>query len=162
MFIGDKPKQTPKKLSHVCFNHVEPIICVGDDKGSISMFKLTSNLRKMSASKLGDIDQQVEINRLDEKLIIPERAAHSLAALAAAGGDRPTLGLLGLMTMPILPSGMGLTGELKVSASGTTVGGGATGNGTQAGGTSSSIPGGTLTLPGGNMTSPSKSPRRSP
>lgn len=123
------------------------------------MFKLTSNLRKMSAPKLEDIDQQVEINRLDEKLIIPERAAHSLAALAAAGGDRPTLGLLGLMTMPILPSGMGLTGELKVSASGTTVGGAA--NGSAGGITGSSpAPGGTLALPGGNMTSPSKSPRR--
>jgi hypothetical protein len=124
-----------------------------------SMFKLTSNLRKMSAAKLQDIDQQVEINRLDEKLIIPERATASLAALAAAGGDRPTLGLLGNMTMPILPSGLGLTGELKVGVP--TVAAGSGGAGGSSGGPTGSSPApGTLTIPGANLGSPSKSPRR--
>jgi dynein intermediate chain 1 len=36
------------KLTHISFNPFEPIILVGDDKGSLASLKLSPNLRKVS------------------------------------------------------------------------------------------------------------------
>ena len=36
------------KLTRVCFNPVEPVIIVGDDKGSVLALKLSPNLRKLT------------------------------------------------------------------------------------------------------------------
>jgi len=60
------------KLTHVSFNPTEPILCVGDDRGVTTILKLSANLRKMSAPKLEDIDPQVEIEKLEKVMIMPD------------------------------------------------------------------------------------------
>jgi dynein intermediate chain 1 len=35
-----------RKLTHVCFNAVFPILAVGDDRGGVTTLKLSPNLRK--------------------------------------------------------------------------------------------------------------------
>lgn len=37
------------RLTHVCFNHRDPIIVVGDDRGGVNSLKLSPNLRKVRA-----------------------------------------------------------------------------------------------------------------
>lgn len=60
------------KLTNICFNPIEPIICVGDDKGTVTVLKLSPNLRKMSATKLEEIDKEAEIKRLADLMIMPD------------------------------------------------------------------------------------------
>jgi dynein intermediate chain 1 len=77
------------KLTNICFNPVEPIICVGDDKGTVSILKLSANLRKMSASAIEEINQEDEIAKLDKVMIMPDSEEgediHTLLEAAAEG-----------------------------------------------------------------------------
>lgn len=70
--VGETKVNKKAKLTHICFNPKDPIICVGDDRGVVQILKLSSNLRKMSASCLEEVDTANEIARLDEVMIIPE------------------------------------------------------------------------------------------
>jgi len=72
--IGEMKMKPSKKarLTNICFNPKEPIICVGDDQGEVQILKLSQNLRKMSAKTLEEIDQEVETARLDKVMILPE------------------------------------------------------------------------------------------
>lgn len=87
-----------QKLTHVSFNPNEPIICVGDDKGTLTILKLSSNLRKMSAPTLEDIDPEAEIEKLEKVMIMPDDdgnediqalldAAKQIGNEEAGGGD---------------------------------------------------------------------------
>jgi hypothetical protein len=49
---------TQAKLTHLCFNNSEPIICIGDDKGVVNILKLSANLRRMTAPTLEDLDAE--------------------------------------------------------------------------------------------------------
>lgn len=60
------------KLTHVSFNPTEPILCVGDDRGVITVLKLSANLRKMSAPKMDDIVAADEIAKLEKVMIMPD------------------------------------------------------------------------------------------
>lgn len=60
------------KLTNISFNPVEPILCVGDDRGYVSTLKLSNNLRKMTAQTLEEIDREGEIARLDKVMIMPD------------------------------------------------------------------------------------------
>eukprot|EP01035_Chromulina_nebulosa_P019156 gene19156-24998_t len=42
-------KSKRARLTHVCFNEVNPIIIVGDDRGGVTSLKLSPNLRKVHA-----------------------------------------------------------------------------------------------------------------
>ena len=44
----EQPVVRKSKLTRVCFNPVEPVIIVGDDKGSVLALKLSPNLRKLT------------------------------------------------------------------------------------------------------------------
>lgn len=70
--IGETRVNKKAKLTHISFNPKEPIICVGDDRGLITILKLSSNLRKMSAPKLEDLDHDAEVAKLDKVMIMPE------------------------------------------------------------------------------------------
>lgn len=59
-------------LTHIAFNPVEPIICIGDDKGVVNILKLSGNLRVMSAEQIADVNQAEEVAKLDALLIIDE------------------------------------------------------------------------------------------
>jgi len=185
--IGERPRASQSQTrggvkstsTRLAYNPKEPIILVGDSAGPITSYKLTSNLHKMSAPRLEDINPDAERARLDSKLIIPEKAGGSgagsgLAALAM--GDRPTLGMLGgAIRLPPLPSlagasstgGLGDTKEIKTAPPGVgtplppTGGAGAAGSSASMSLSLSS----TLSVPGGGGaggSSPTKSPRRAP
>uniref|UniRef100_A0A8D0L673 Uncharacterized protein n=1 Tax=Sphenodon punctatus TaxID=8508 RepID=A0A8D0L673_SPHPU len=67
------------KITHVQFNHVYPILIIGDDRGHITCLKLSPNLRKMPKEKKGQEVQkgpEVEITKLDKLLnLVREPAA---------------------------------------------------------------------------------------
>jgi dynein intermediate chain 1 len=48
------------KLTHVSFNPFEPVLLIGDEKGTIHSMKLSPNLRK----KIGSEDQAEKIERI--------------------------------------------------------------------------------------------------
>jgi len=62
------------KLTHVAFNNKHHILVIGDERGQISTFKLSPNLRKLQKKKKGEehtpIDVEVEYNKLDKVLNI--------------------------------------------------------------------------------------------
>jgi dynein intermediate chain 1 len=60
------------KLTHISFNPTEPIVCVGDHTGVLTILKLSSNLRKMSAPTLEDIKVEDEIAKLEKVMIMPD------------------------------------------------------------------------------------------
>lgn len=60
------------KLTKISFNPVDPILCVGDDRGYVRTLKLSNNLRKMSAQTLEEIDREAEIAKLDKVMIMPD------------------------------------------------------------------------------------------
>lgn len=70
--VGEYKVGRKAKLTHITFNPDEPIICVGDDRGVIQILKLSTNLRKMTASELDELDHAAECARLDEVMIVPE------------------------------------------------------------------------------------------
>lgn len=49
------------KLTHITFNSFEPILLVGDDKGTVVSLKLSPNLRK---PQRGDEDQAEKLQRV--------------------------------------------------------------------------------------------------
>jgi len=65
--IGLTRLNKKSKLTHLVFSPVEPVLCVGDDRGSISSLKLSFNLHRPT------VDKDDEIERLEKILIIPDR-----------------------------------------------------------------------------------------
>lgn len=56
------------KALHVSFNHIDPIILVGDDKGGVNSFKLSKALFKGPEKYIPPKDEEKE---KDENKIIP-------------------------------------------------------------------------------------------
>jgi len=77
--IGEFRVNKKAKLTHLCFNPKEPVLCVGDDRGVINILKLSSNLRKIHLPSTG--------------------TNASAAAIAAAAVNAPSLN----PTFPTLP-----------------------------------------------------------
>jgi len=71
-YLNSDGRVKKSNLTHVSFNPTEPILCVGDNRGVITILKLSSNLRKMSATNLEDIDPQEEIAKLEKVMIMPD------------------------------------------------------------------------------------------
>ena len=59
--IGHQRVVKKGKLSQLCFNPTDPVLLVGDDRGSIMSLKLSPNLRRMSADTLNELDPVVEV-----------------------------------------------------------------------------------------------------
>lgn len=70
--IGESKVHKKAKLTHLAFNPKEHVICVGDDRGVVTVLKLSANLRKMSAKKIEDIQLHTEIEKLNSVMIMPE------------------------------------------------------------------------------------------
>jgi len=87
--VGDrKAGKGPKpRLTQLAFNPKNPIICVGDDSGSIKVFKMTNNLYRMSAPRQDDLDPNEELAKLERLLILPDKnhTTDVLNALALEG-----------------------------------------------------------------------------
>lgn len=60
------------KLTHIAFNHKDPVIVVGDDKGVTSVFKLSSKLRQLNAPSIDEIDPVEEQSVLANLLVIKD------------------------------------------------------------------------------------------
>jgi len=71
-YLNSDGRVKKSNLTHVSFNPTEPILCVGDNRGVITILKLSSNLRKTSATNLEDIDPQEEIAKLEKVMIMPD------------------------------------------------------------------------------------------
>uniref|UniRef100_A0A3P8RZ20 Dynein axonemal intermediate chain 1 n=1 Tax=Amphiprion percula TaxID=161767 RepID=A0A3P8RZ20_AMPPE len=56
--VVDKKKA---KLTHIAFNPIHPIIIVGDDRGNVSSFKLSPNLRKKPKKQKGPAFKNVKL-----------------------------------------------------------------------------------------------------
>lgn len=69
--IGETRVNKKSKLTHVSFNPTSPTVCVGDDRGVVTVLKLSSNLRKMSARTLHDVSVEDEIEKLKAVMIMP-------------------------------------------------------------------------------------------
>eukprot|EP01012_Entosiphon_sulcatum_P014556 TRINITY_DN1957_c0_g1_i1.p1 TRINITY_DN1957_c0_g1~~TRINITY_DN1957_c0_g1_i1.p1 ORF type:complete len:635 (-),score=184.08 TRINITY_DN1957_c0_g1_i1:35-1939(-) len=54
------------KLTRICFNPKEPIILVGDDRGTVLSLKLSPNLRKITKLEEGKNRQQTEVDKLNK------------------------------------------------------------------------------------------------
>jgi dynein intermediate chain 1 len=57
------------KLTSVQFNPMDPILCVGDDRGNVTTLKLSPNLRKLPKLKKGQVyklDHEVEKSKLEK------------------------------------------------------------------------------------------------
>eukprot|EP00038_Savillea_parva_P008024 m.174145 g.174145 ORF g.174145 m.174145 type:complete len:742 (-) comp13793_c0_seq1:370-2595(-) len=52
------------KLTHVSFNKDYPVLVIGDDRGNVTSFKLSPNLRKNFATR----DSEAEVQKLDKLL----------------------------------------------------------------------------------------------
>ncbi len=48
------------KLTHIAFKRLDPIVIVGDDRGAVTSYKLSPNLRKALKGKRMPDEQQVE------------------------------------------------------------------------------------------------------
>lgn len=70
--VGETRVNKKAKLTHIAFNPIEPIVCVGDDRGVVQVLKLSTNLRKMSATKREEVLIENEIAKLDQVMIVPE------------------------------------------------------------------------------------------
>eukprot|EP00758_Cryptobia_borreli_P002606 Tbor_TRINITY_DN3156_c0_g1::TRINITY_DN3156_c0_g1_i2::g.14663::m.14663/K10409/DNAI1; dynein intermediate chain 1, axonemal len=56
-------------LTHVCFNPKEPILLVGDSRGTVLSLKLSPNLRQVCKPEKGQSDDPANIRKLEvEKL----------------------------------------------------------------------------------------------
>ena len=88
--VGELKVGKKAKLTRVSFSSAESIVCVGDDRGVVSVVKLTSfaGQRKVKESG-GKIDAIEEVKRLDRLLIMKEREGGRLPAYLRAyiGGE---------------------------------------------------------------------------
>jgi len=62
------------KLTRVCFNPAQPVILVGDEKGRITLLKLSPNLRKVAAVAEGQSQQAAEEAKMDRIIQIAEKS----------------------------------------------------------------------------------------
>ncbi|KAK9529339.1 hypothetical protein VZT92_013441 [Zoarces viviparus] len=70
------------KLTHIDFNPIHPIVTVGDDRGSVSSFKLSPNLRKKPEAKKGQVQPkgpEVEVAKMEELLSLLREPEHGTA-----------------------------------------------------------------------------------
>lgn len=56
------------KLTHVCFNGRDPVVLVGDEKGSVVSLKLSPNLRKVAPLPEGGSRGDLEVQRMETLL----------------------------------------------------------------------------------------------
>eukprot|EP01002_Notosolenus_urceolatus_P013073 NODE_436_length_2087_cov_88.380765_g349_i0.p1 GENE.NODE_436_length_2087_cov_88.380765_g349_i0~~NODE_436_length_2087_cov_88.380765_g349_i0.p1 ORF type:complete len:654 (+),score=236.05 NODE_436_length_2087_cov_88.380765_g349_i0:123-1964(+) len=68
------------KLTRMAFNPKEPIILVGDDRGSVLSLKLSPNLRKKAKIADGKTKEEVEIGRLDKIIEVTMKDRHLMAS----------------------------------------------------------------------------------
>eukprot|EP00996_Jenningsia_fusiforme_P005665 NODE_667_length_1996_cov_12.812018_g617_i0.p1 GENE.NODE_667_length_1996_cov_12.812018_g617_i0~~NODE_667_length_1996_cov_12.812018_g617_i0.p1 ORF type:complete len:631 (+),score=160.13 NODE_667_length_1996_cov_12.812018_g617_i0:160-1893(+) len=54
------------KLTRICFNPHDPVLLVGDDRGTVLSLKLSPNLRKIAKVEEGKTRQQMEIEKLNK------------------------------------------------------------------------------------------------
>lgn len=66
------PKKGKKKahLTHLSFNPQHPVVAVGDERGVVQIFKLSPNLRQMTASSIQTLEKDVERKKLSSVLIL--------------------------------------------------------------------------------------------
>jgi len=66
------PRKSKKKssLTHLAFNPRDPVILVGDERGTVQVYKLSPNLRKMTASTLDKLEVDTETKKLENVLIL--------------------------------------------------------------------------------------------
>ena len=80
--VGELKVGKKAKLTRVSFSSAESIVCVGDDRGVVSVVKLTAiggQQRKLKESG-GKLDAIEEVRRLDRLLIMKEREGGRLPA----------------------------------------------------------------------------------
>lgn len=53
------------KLTHICFNPKDPIVLVGDSRGTVLSLKLSPNLRQVSKAEKGQPDDPASIRKLE-------------------------------------------------------------------------------------------------
>lgn len=58
------------RLTHLAINPKEPVLAVGDERGTVQLFKLSPNLRKMTAFSVDKLQVDVETAKLDDVLIL--------------------------------------------------------------------------------------------
>jgi len=80
--LCDQKAVKKSKLTHVCFNPLEPILLVGDDKGWVSTLKLSPNLRKLTQPDKENPKSQkeLEIEKLTRILASAGKAQAESAA----------------------------------------------------------------------------------
>jgi hypothetical protein len=69
--VGETRVNKKSKLTHVSFSPISPIICVGDDRGVVTVLKLSANLRRMSARSQKELDTVNMSNVLSSQLSNP-------------------------------------------------------------------------------------------
>mmetsp|Transcript_13156 Transcript_13156/g.18202 ORF Transcript_13156/g.18202 Transcript_13156/m.18202 type:complete len:738 (+) Transcript_13156:91-2304(+) len=57
-------------LTHLAFNPRDPIIAVGDERGIVQIYKLSPNLRIMTASSIEHLEIETEKTKLEHTLIL--------------------------------------------------------------------------------------------
>ncbi|GAB5358912.1 hypothetical protein AAMO2058_000499600 [Amorphochlora amoebiformis] len=71
-----KTKHKNAKLTHLAFNPRDPVILVGDERGVVQIFKLSPNLRNISASSIDKLVDRVEYDKLSKYLIFKKTNKH--------------------------------------------------------------------------------------
>eukprot|EP00466_Bigelowiella_natans_P008138 jgi/Bigna1/87970/estExt_fgenesh1_pg.C_260131 len=70
MQITRKYKKKPPNLTHLAFNPREPIVLVGDERGVVQIYKLSPNLRVMTASAIENLEPETEMKKIKDVLIL--------------------------------------------------------------------------------------------
>lgn len=74
------------KLTRIAFNPKQPVVLVGDEKGRVTLLKLSPNLRRSSAPVEGKTLQELEEAKMDRIIQIAEKSLRQ--ALKVRGGRR--------------------------------------------------------------------------
>ncbi|GAX72654.1 hypothetical protein CEUSTIGMA_g110.t1 [Chlamydomonas eustigma] len=62
------------KLTKIVFNPKQPIVLIGDDKGTVTSMKLSPNLRKSSKPEKGQKFEDLEISKLDAVMEVARKS----------------------------------------------------------------------------------------
>jgi len=63
-------KDKKARLTHCSFNPVEFIVLSGDERGDVGIFKLSPNLRRMTANTIVELDPKIEAKKIEDLLIL--------------------------------------------------------------------------------------------